>query len=87
MIYDGAGVSCFTGVLLHRNVIVSYVFVCVFLLLLFLFTGNLCCDLWVCCAPRQCVLIVHLLCCMAMFVFDAISQAAASRCFKAWYGV
>lgn len=49
-----------------------------------LFTGNLCCDLWVCWALRHCVLIVHLLCCMAMFAFDAISQAAASLCFKAW---
>lgn len=50
---------------------------------IFLFTGNLCCDLYVCCALRQCVLIVHLLCCIAMFAFDAISQAAARLCFKA----
>lgn len=56
---------------------------CVFNII-FLFTGNLCCELWVCWALWQCVLIVHLLCCMAMFVFDAISQAAASHCFKAW---
>ena len=77
-------VSFFSGALSHRNISVQRVFVCA---VYFEFTGNLCCDLWVCGALWQRVLIVHLLCYTAMFVFDAISQAAASQHFKAWYCV
>lgn len=77
MICDGTSVSRFA----HRLCMCVVVVVSSFLL------ENLCCDLWVCRALQKCVLIVHLLCCTAMFVFDAISQAAASRCLKAPYCV
>lgn len=80
MIYDGVGVRRLTrGTYARKRQRNVRVCACCFGL-----PGNLCCDLWVCRAIPRRVLIVHLLCCMAMFVFDAISQAAASPGFKAW---